>query len=331
MTNATRENVTVVVLCFGDRLECLLKTLDFIEKNSPGHIILVGNAVSNRVRKEIERRAATCSGNYSTIFSTMNVGSAGGYALGIELALNFTECDLLWLLDDDNCPKADTLDTILKCWNDNASDPNTAVATHRKTIQDYDDPLDGWVGGVPKDGSCIGFHVFNLVSSRITGHGDKPKFLPWSVYGGLLTPTSLIRQIGLPKQEFFLYGDDLEWTRRIISIGGRIITCPDAEIVDLCPSWNMTGIKGSNLRRRIVDLEAFRVYYEVRNRTWIARNYFPGNRIIYFLNRSLYLLVSLISATRYNRLKRFCLINRAILEGERGQLGQRSENYFHGK
>ena len=331
MTNIIQSNVSVVVLCYGDRLECLIKTLDSIENNNPGRIILVGNAVSLRVRDEIERRTATFNGKYSIVFSTINVGSAGGYAIGIESALNFTECDLLWLLDDDNCPNEETLDTLLECWHNNSSDPNTAVATRRKTLLEHEDPLDGWVGGLPINGTCIGFHILNLISLRIIKDNNSPTCLPWSVYGGLLIPTLLVRQIGLPRSDFFLYGDDLEWTRRIIISGGRIIPCPDAEIVDLFPSWNMTGSKRSNLRRRISDLEAFRVYYEVRNRTWIARHYFPGNRIVYFLNRSAYLLTSWIVAIRYNRFKRFCLIKRAILDGEMDQLGKMPENYFYGK
>lgn len=319
--NVSQKDVCVVVLCYGDRLENLKDTLDALERNNPGKILLVGNAVSQRVGKEIEQRVTECSSRYCSVTSRINLGSAGGYALGIETALGFPEYDFLWLLDDDNCPQDHSLEALLACWESAPAGSLRAVVAHRKTQAGHSKAATEWNEPTPREGSCVGFHFLNLIFKRHSNKSE-PSALPWTAYGGLLIPADLTRKIGFPRRDFFLYGDDLEWTLRITWAGGKIIPCPEAEIIDLCPSWNMIGGKGSNLRRRIRDLESFRVYYEVRNRTWIARQYFQGYRPVYFINRTLFILIAGLMAFRYRRLNRFRLLRRAIRDGERSVLGQ---------
>jgi len=129
------------------------------------------------------------------------------------------------------------------------------------------------------------------------------------------------RKIGFPKKDFFIYGDDLEWTLRINHCDKKILACPNAVINDLSPSWNCVGGKGGNLKRRIRDLDSFRVYYEVRNRTWINRRYYPGRLYLYLLNKSIFIIAAFMIAIRYKRIKRFILIKRAIKDGELNRLG----------
>lgn len=332
MSDVDQTTVAVIVLCYGDRLDPLLQTLDSIENTNPNKIILVGNAVSAKVCNEMQRRAQDQADRYLLVFSDVNIGSAGGYGLGIETALASTDCTLFWLLDDDNKPDEGALKNMVACWHRQKPDKDrTAIAARRIALPDQQTASYGWPGDVPKAGSCIGFHFGNFFFRNNARRSDVPRFLPWSVYGGLLIPLILLKRIGVPKQDFFLYGDDLEWTLRITAGGGQIVPCASAVVTDLCPSWHMTGGKGSNLRRRIRDLDAFRVYYEVRNRTWIARQYFSGSRSMYFFNRACYLFVSWLLAIRYGRWQRFALIKQALNDGENGRLGQRSERFFDGK
>lgn len=319
--NVSQKDVCAVVLCYGDRLESLKDTLNALERNNPGKIVLVGNAVSQRVGQEIEQRFSKDRTRYHSVTSQTNLGSAGGYALGIETALSFPECNFLWLLDDDNSPQDHSLEALLACWETAPANTLRAVVAHRKTREGYSKAATEWIRATPREGSCVGFHFLNLIF-RHHGIVSEQSTLPWSAYGGLLIPANLVRKIGLPRRDFFLYGDDMEWTLRITWESGQIVTCPEAEVIDLCPSWNMIGEQGSNLRRRIRDLESFRVYYEVRNRTWIARRYFQGYRFVYLINRALFILLTALLAVRYRRLNRFRLIRRAIRDGEMGILGQ---------
>ena len=318
----SREVVCVLVLCHGDRLEYLKKTLDAVDRNEPGRIILIANAVSQRVWQEIEPRAVEQSTKYSIVSSEVNLGSAGGYALGIETALSLPEFEFLWLLDDDNCPTDRALDSLLKCWEEASEDTVHAVFAHRKT-EKKNSYTDQWIAKTPREGSCVGFHILDLLPALTgqTSPSSKTDISLWTTYSGLLIPTDLVHQIGLPKKEFFIDGDDMEWTLRITRNGGRIIPCPSAEVIDLCPSWLTNAGRKSRLSHRICDLESFRVYYEIRNRTWIVRQYFSGHYIVYYINRALFMFFAGLLAILYRRPGRFKLIRRALHDGESGQLG----------
>lgn len=322
MLASLKKSVCAIVLCYGDRLEYLEKTLDAINKNKPGKIALIANDVSNNVLREIERRKSSDSVKYFIVISKKNIGSSGGYSLGLDEVLNKLKYEYLWLLDDDNCPEADALDALLTCHEKTSNGRSCAIAARRVT-PGYHDRFGGWTGGLPKEGTCVGFHVFNYFNKLTEKKASEKDVicLPWSVYGGLLIPSELARSIGLPKKDFFLYGDDLEWTLRITRSGKKIFACPKAIIHDLSPSWNAVGGKGSNLRRRIQDLDSFRVYYEVRNRTWINRQYYPGKIYLYFFNKTIFMISAWVMALRYARLERFRLIKKAIRDGEMGRLG----------
>lgn len=299
--------------------------LDALECNGVTWIVLVANAVSDRVDKEIRSRAAGDPDRYRVVESNENVGSAGGYALGLKRALE-QPADYLWLLDDDNCPREDCLSQIFQQLQKLAEGNLTAVAASGVDLSGGGPASRGEVGRWPRPGSCIGFHLRNLVAER--GNTSDAR-LDWAAYGGLLLPHELVRRIGFPREEFFLYGDDLEWTARIRRVGGQILACPQAILQELAPTWD-TGSKRQmgNLEQRVLSPNPDRVYYEVRNRTWIVRHYFPGKAAVYTLNRIIFLTAEFILALRYRRFGRFLLIYRAIRDGEHGRLGRLNDKDF---
>lgn len=307
------------MLCFADRLDCLRSVLDGVERNGVTRAVLVANAVSRRVAEEICGRAARDPLRYLVVESHENVGSAGGYALGLERALE-EPADYLWLLDDDNCPEDRCLTRLFQTLQGAPDQGRTAVTAKGLDARSGMSASRGEVGRWPRPGSCVGFHLLNLASSRL----ERSARLDWTGYGGLLVPRELVRQIGLPCRQFFLYGDDLEWTARIRRVGGQILSCPQAILQELSPTWDTDrrGGHGGNLRQRILSADSDRVYYEVRNRTWIARQYFPGNLVVYGLNRMVFLIAALLVALRYRRVDRFWLIARAMRDGELGRLGR---------
>jgi len=120
-----------------------------------------------------------------------------------------------------------------------------------------------------------------------------------------------------------LYADDLAYTLNFTSRGGHIFLVPESRIIDIDPVWNATGGETSNFYKRLKILSSKQVYYEVRNRIYIGRKYFPGNRILYFLNKFIYLTILGLAAIYYRRCGRYKLIYRAAREGESGRLGER--------
>ena len=315
--------VCVIVLCYGERAQYLREVLSAIESNQPNKILIVANDISENVCHEIMEKLAAHPELYEIHFSNENIGSSGGYSLGIQAAKNSGRYDYIWLLDDDNRPQAECLKNLLQALSKCKNPETSAVVAYRPRLPEMKSAEQGEVATWPRSASCAGFHLYNLFSfKKVKNNTSYNEVIPllWSTYGGLLLPTKLLASVGNPYKDLFLYGDDFEWTSRITRNGGNIYLCPNAIVTDLSPTWNALGTSRSNLTRRIVELEPFRVYYELRNRVWIGRQFYPGHRFIYLINRTIYLLATLIVSTRFNKFDRFTLFRKAIRDGERGIL-----------
>ena len=126
-----------------------------------------------------------------------NLGGAGGFQYGIRKAVQ-QKYDCLWIMDDDCIPSYDALAKLMTAsdnhdeygflsskvlWRDGTlSEMNIQRETLVKDVKDFDRPL-------------IPVVMASFVS--------------------LLVPASVVKEIGLPIKEFFLWTDDWEWTRRI--------------------------------------------------------------------------------------------------------------------
>nr|WP_048060590.1 hypothetical protein [Methanothermus fervidus] len=88
--------------------------------------------------------------------------------------------------------------------------------------------------------------------------------VPATGFGGMFFHKKLLDVVGYPKEEFYLYFDDTEWSYRITKNGGKIIIVWDSVVEDsLEPGTEnedkkefLSLYKPSNL---------YRVYYFARN------------------------------------------------------------------
>jgi rhamnopyranosyl-N-acetylglucosaminyl-diphospho-decaprenol beta-1,3/1,4-galactofuranosyltransferase len=146
-----------------------------------------------------------------------NRGGAGGFHDGLAWAMD-RGADLAWLMDDDGLPDVDCLTTLLA----------------RR------EELDFW-GPVVVDEAAPGRLVFPI---RLPGGtrvvhamGDvaaaaddgliRDVVIP---FNGVLVTRGLVDRIGLPREEFFIWGDDHEYRLRAQEAGARIATVVDARV-----------------------------------------------------------------------------------------------------
>lgn len=112
----------------------------------------------------------------------------------------------------------------------------------------------------------------------------------------MLIHKSILNKIGYPNEEFYLYADDHEWSYRITKNGGKIYLILDSKIDDLELSWNIPKSVKETGFSIISKGNPYRVYYGVRNRVFFEVNNLVDNKIIYYLNIIVYLLlISLLS------------------------------------
>ena len=153
---------------------------------------------------------------------TENRGGAGGFHDGLAWAME-RGADLAWLMDDDGLPDVECLDTLLA-----RTDPSTD-AGHR---------LDFWGPAVlaEQDPSRLCFPIrlpggTNVVHRMSEVEGAARDGLIADVvipFNGVLVTRELVERIGLPREEFFIWGDDVEYLWRARRAGARVATVVDA-------------------------------------------------------------------------------------------------------
>ena len=173
-----------------------------------------------------------------------NVGSSGGQYTGMKRALE-TDCDYIWVMDDDVVPESDCLEKLIA-----KNDVYKIVAPVRYNI----------------DGSLfwnetIKFNLNNPFQSLWDGINNKDYYNSQSelvyteglTFEGPLIARSIVEKIGLPEFKFFIYGDDSEYMLRALKNGYKTYLVKSAKLVRKLPAPNL--LKDFNWKH----------YYIIRN------------------------------------------------------------------
>ena len=332
-----RCGVCVVTVTYASRWELLHRMLTTTLEHDPRvrRIVVVDNGsaydVADFVQKEGHQRV-------TVLRLPCNEGSAGGFALGIDTAVGQQDCEFIWLLDDDNIPMAGSLarlmDEYVKLGNDWH---NAMLALRAERSRGYRLALLGLMDVRIPINSFAGFHL-GLILEKIVRRLRERQInkgmatqrrrplvrVGFAPYGGLLLHRELVRVIGLPRADYFLY-EDHEYTTRIPLHGGNIYLCADAEVHDLETSWNLQPTRVHFLFNQKADLG--RLYFTVRNRVQLEVSRFVRNRLMYWLNVTIYLGLLIVQSLFLERqpkqtLQRVRLILRAVRDGAAGRLGK---------
>lgn len=191
------EVIAVVVTC--NRINLLKGVLRNLlsQTFSLKQIVIVDNASTDGT---VDYLKALNYDVIDCIFNEINEGGAGGFYRGIKKAYE-NGCDAVWIMDDDTFPT------------------ETALA---ELIDDY--------RYLQHSGSKVGFITSNAVwkdGKPCLMNISNPEFI-WnehishslvrvkhSSFVAMMVPTSVIADVGLPVKEFFIWGDDGEYSTRI--------------------------------------------------------------------------------------------------------------------
>lgn len=324
------QRTSLVTLTYGDRFN-YLHTLVSRSLESPliDRVIIVSNASVAPLHTLSEK----WPGQVQIIYLEHNTGSANGYSVGIQAALD-AGADYIWLMDDDNAPTINAIEVLHRCLHQREQidgRDKAAVVGFRPTHQA------DIAAGVPerfaiqRRSSFFGFHIAQLPYKlwrrlpwgRPQGNGGVRQMvqLPFATYGGLLAHRDLYKKIGLPLDALKLYADDSEYTWRITAGGGRIFLVPDALLDDLEDSWNIKARTRNVYENYLLAGSDLRAYYGARNQAWFDKNIWASSPLVYRLNRWMFFCLLRLIAKRCDAGPRLSLIENAIRDGEAGVLG----------
>ncbi|MEO9325937.1 glycosyltransferase family 2 protein [Nocardioides sp. C4-1] len=200
--------VTAVVVTF-NRLSLLERLLARLgEVDGLHEVLVVDNASTDGTGDWLARL-----GDERVVARTLatNSGGAGGFADGLAWAVE-RGADLVWLMDDDGLPEPDCLDRLLE----------------------HDGELDFWGPAVlaEQDPARLCFPI-RLPGGTTVVHrmADVERAARDGLVGGVVIPFNgvlvtreLVERIGVPRAEFFIWGDDVEYLWRAERDGARIAT-----------------------------------------------------------------------------------------------------------
>lgn len=193
-------NSIAAVIVTYNRKELLFQCIDCLEKQAVNglDILIIDNASTDGTGDDL--KPAADAGRIIYINTGENLGGAGGFSFGIERASELGY-EYIWLMDDDTLAHPDTLEKLLKA--DRQLSGNYGFLSSTAL----------WTDGQP----CLMNVQKKDVFSHLNGEKKPLERIGVATFVSLFLKTEVVREIGLPVKEFFIWTDDVEYTDRISS------------------------------------------------------------------------------------------------------------------
>jgi rhamnopyranosyl-N-acetylglucosaminyl-diphospho-decaprenol beta-1,3/1,4-galactofuranosyltransferase len=216
VTSADRR-IAAVVVTF-NRLELLQRLIPRLARTTGlDEILVVDNASSDGTHAWLRAQVETSAVPVHTRHLTDNTGGAGGFHDGLAWAVE-RGADLVWLMDDDGTPEPGCLDLLLE--------HGEGLDFWGPVVVDEDDP-ERLVFPIRLPGGARVVHAMSDVRRAAREGLIRGIVIP---FNGVLVTRDLVERIGLPRSEFFIWGDDHEYRLRAERAGARIATVVDAVV-----------------------------------------------------------------------------------------------------
>ncbi|WP_293305013.1 glycosyltransferase family 2 protein [Pedobacter sp. UBA5917] len=243
-----RASVCAVIVTY-NRLaflkECIISVLN--QTSAPDKIIIVNNGSTDGTNEYLQQL------NFAQIevINQDNIGGAGGFNTGIGKAYE-QDYEWIWVMDDDVEPFNDCLEQLLKY-------TELSKCIHPLRVFKDNNEVFKWE------------HYFDyrtcmpiLLNNASLKHKDYC-FVNTACFEGMLINRSIVKEIGLPRKEYFIAGDDTEY-----GVMANFYT-------------NIIYTKTAQMYRKRVEVSSkmrpLQAYYEYRNLFLLRKTlkpYFPG-------------------------------------------------------
>lgn len=285
-------DVSIIILNYNTK-QLTLSAIESVYRSETGYryeIILVDNASTDGTVEAVRK-------NYPevrTIVSPTNVGFSRGNNTGIRQACG----RYILLLNSDTIMQPDTLEIMVRFMDEH---PNVGASGCKIILPDGQ--LDkACKRGFPTPSAsfyyAFGFSKWFPNNPRFTqyqlSHLDSDQDYPVDSLVGafMLVRREAIDQVGLLDEDFFMYGEDIDWCFRIKQAGRQIYYYPYTHIIHY---------KGASSSRK-----PFKIVYEFHRAMFLFHQKHYKQKYNFFINALVYtgITVKLIVAMIRNLIKR---------------------------
>ena len=190
---------TIAIVVTYNRCDMLIECLDCLKQSEyPTDILIVDNASIDETKEYVQKFVDNKKIFYEN--TGRNIGGAGGFNYGLKKAYDMGY-DYFWLMDDDTMVYPDSLGKIfdaIKIVGDNFG---------------FISSLGYWT-----DGSlCKMNHHYISVNWNASKDLLKRSIVPIDIatFVSFFTRRDVVKSIGFPIKEYFIWGDDTEYSLRI--------------------------------------------------------------------------------------------------------------------
>jgi rhamnopyranosyl-N-acetylglucosaminyl-diphospho-decaprenol beta-1,3/1,4-galactofuranosyltransferase len=237
-------SVTAVVVTW-NRQELLRECLTALlaQTRAPDRVVVVDNASTDDTLAILAAEFPSVD----VVALEENTGGAGGFAAGLAHALE-GDADWLWMLDDDTIPEPTALAELLRGVERVEGLPAPSLLCSRVV----------WTDGAP--------HPMNEAWPRWTDEQTALDAIERGLlairaatYVSILVARDAVQRLGTPTPDYFIWGDDVEFTARILKDATGYYV-PESLVVHKTKT---------NYRAALSDSPRYAM--DVRNKLWMVR------------------------------------------------------------
>lgn len=210
MKTKSEAKIACVIVTY-NRKEFLKRCLEAVDKQSfrPEKVFIIDNASTDGTIDSVKDWGFyECKRNevtYMYVLNKKNEGGAGGFYLGLKTAFEDNIYDGFWVMDDDGEPDRKCLEELVKFL------PNRDYIAPI-VLSDEDRTTCSFMPGKKYEDACKMSDVRGVIES-------------WaSPFNGILYSYKLVKKIGYPKKDMFIWGDEINYQIRAEKAGFHRMT-----------------------------------------------------------------------------------------------------------
>lgn len=291
-TEKGMKNKTIAVVVTHNRKELLGQCIDRLlrQEHVSCDVIIVDNASTDGTQEMVLHQYNVPEVIY--VNTGENLGGAGGFQYGVKKAV-LLGYQYVWIMDDDTLPEKNALYELFK------TDKELNGKWGFLSSAAY------WTDGSICRRNIPKRNIFMRVGEK--EYHKKYFLVKMSSFVSLLVKADVIKEVGLPIGEYFIWTDDYEYTGRI-SAKYPCYMVPSSRVVHAMKIHTRVNFATDDIAR----IDRYRYFY--RNDVHCYRQYGCAGWM-YIILKDIYTLVNIVLNSKGGRLDKIKVLYRGFRDG----------------
>lgn len=296
--------LTAVIVTY-NRKELLSQNIEMLLKQTMtvDSIIIVDNCSSDGTYEYLKNCGWTTE-PFLYLKTETNIGGAGGFYTGVKAAYE-AGTDWIVLMDDDG----------------RMADEHTMEILYRAARKLYDENRGErklFVNALVQKGELLSFkidHMYTVVEAMMAAKNGLIEGAA-NPFNGTLISRELVSDIGYPKKEFFIKGDEVDYKQRALDAGAYVGTVTEAKYIHPRPETVEKTVLGVKVP---FFVEApWKEYYAARNFTYMYKlqEWYKG-----ILFELIFVKLLAVISLKCKKMETIKMLFKGVYDGWKGNLG----------